>query len=148
MATLTANAATAQQPSISPDAAGEVYAVRGEIALAAALALNDVIEMVKLPADCVPVDFAIDTDDLDTSATPALAMAVGFTAGTNAEFRAAAAVGQAAGLVRMDSVLAPRIAPTAADRVVGLKVTTAPATGATTGTIGFTLQYRAARYGA
>jgi len=147
MATLTANAATAQQPSISPDAAGEVYAVRGEIALAAALALNDVIEMVKLPADCVPVDFIIDTDDLDSGATPALAMAVGFTAGTNAEFRAAA-VGQAAGLVRMDSVLAPRIAPTTADRVVGLKVTTAPATGATTGTIGFTLQYRAARYGA
>ena len=148
MATITASAASAQQPSISPDAAGEVYAVRGEIDLAAALALNDVIEMVKLPADCVPVDFAIDTDDLDTGVTPELAMAVGFTAGTNAEFRAAAAVGQAAGLVRMDSVLAPRIAPTTADRVVGLKVTTAPATGATTGTIGFTLFYRAARYGA
>ena len=148
MATLTATAASAQQPSITPDAAGEVYAVRGSIALAAALALNDVIEMVKLPADCVPVDFTIDTDDLDSDASPALALSVGFTAGTAAEFRAAAAVGQAAGVVRMDSVLAPRVAPTTADRTVGLKVTTAPATGATTGTIGFTLFYRAARYSA
>lgn len=146
--TLTAKAATAQQPSVTPDAAGEVYAVRGSIDLAAALGLGDVIEMVKLPAGCVPVDFIIDTDDLDSGGAPALAMSVGLTAGTVAELRAAGAVGQAAGLVRMDSVLAPRVAATNADRTVGLKVTTAPATGATSGTIGLTLLYRAAHYGA
>ena len=148
MATLTANAAKATQPSITPDGAGELYSVRGSVDLAAALALNDIIELVKLPPDCVPVDFIIDTDDLDSNGIPALAMSVGFTAGTVAEMRAAGAVGQSAGLVRADSVLPMRIAPSASgDRVVGLKVTTAPATGATTGTIGMTLFYRAARFG-
>ena len=147
MATLQSDAVKAARPSITPDGSGEVYSVRGKVDLAAALALNDVIELVKLPAGCVPVDFTSDIDDLDSNATPTLAMSIGFTAGTVAEFRAAGALGQSAGLVRMDSVLAPRVAPTEADRAVGMKVTTAPATGATSGTIGFTLFYRAANFG-
>lgn len=144
MAIHTANAATGQQPSITPDAAGEVYAARGSLTLPATLALNDIVELVKLPAGCVPVDFIIDTSALAASG---LAMSVGFTAGTAAEFRAAGAVGNAAGIVRMDSPLAPRIAPTEADRTVGVKVTTAGTTPAA-GVFGFTLLYRAASYGA
>lgn len=148
MTTLTAAAATVQQPSITPDGAGEIYAVRGEYSLAAALALNDIIEMVKLPVDCVPVDFIIDTDDFDSNGAPTLAMSVGFTAGTVAEFRAAAAVGQSAGIVRMDSTLVSRIAASETlERTVGLKVTTGPATGVAAGKIGLTLFYRAERYG-
>jgi hypothetical protein len=147
MGTLTSSAADVQQPGIEPGAAGELKCVRGFINLAVALALNDIVEMVKLPAKCVPVDFTIDTDDLDTNGTPLLQMSAGFTAGTSAEFRAAGAVGRAAEIVRMDSSLASRVVSANAERVVGLKVTAAPATGATTGVLGFTLFYRAARFG-
>lgn len=148
MATLTSNTAKNSRPAISGAGADDLIAVRGEYSLAAALALNDLIELVKLPAGHVPVDFVADTDDLDTGATPTLAMSFGFTAGTGDELRAAGAFGQAAGIQRADSVLPFRIAPTNADRIVGAKVTTAPATGATTGKIGFTLWYRRANYGA
>lgn len=145
MAILTATAASAQQPSITPDGAGELYSVRGSLTLPSTLALNDIVELVKLPADCVPCDFIIDTDSLAASG---LAMSVGFTAGTVAEMRVATAIANgAAAIVRNDSVLLPRIAPTGAERTVGVKVTTAGTTPAA-GIFGFTLRYRGARYGA
>jgi len=145
------------RPSISPEGAGKVFAVRGEYDLAAALILDDVIEMVKLPADCVPVDAILDTDDLDTNATPLITLDAGIMSGTpgdaniartvGTELFAASTVGQAGGVVRPSAVTAFRVAPASADRSVGILVKAAPATGAATGKIGFTLLYRAARAG-
>lgn len=144
MPTFTAPAASVQQPSVTPDGTGELYSVRGSLTLPSTLALNDIVEMVKLPADCVPVDFIVDSDALAAST---LAMSFGFTAGTVAELRVATAIGNAAGITRMDSLLASRVAPVATgDRVVGAKVTTAGTTPAA-GVLGFTLFYRAARFG-
>jgi hypothetical protein len=145
MSTYTATAASAQHPSITPDGAGEVYAVRGKLTLPATLALNDIVELVKLPPDCVPVDFTVDTDALAASG---LAMSFGFTAGTATEFRAAAAIGNIAGITRMDSNLVSRITPDSInERIVGAKVTTAGTTPAA-GIFGFTIYYRGARFGA
>ena len=47
----------------------EVISVRMAFALAAVLAAADVIEFGFLPADHVPVDYIIDTDDLDSGTT-------------------------------------------------------------------------------
>jgi hypothetical protein len=145
MTTYTATAASVQHPSITPDSAGEIYSVRGKLTLPSTLALNDIVELVKLPPDCVPVDFTIDTDALAASG---LAMSFGFTTGTVAELRAAAAIGNSAIITRMDSILVSRIAPDSInERIVGAKITTAGTTPAA-GILGFTIYYRGALYGA
>lgn len=137
-----------QSPSVEPDCLCDTVSIRGEVDIpVAGLLLGDILEMVKLPAGCIPVDFIVDSDDMDANGAPTLAMSVGFTAGTAAEFRAAGALAQAAGIQRMDSNLVSRIAADkSVERVVGLKVTTAAATAAA-GKVGFTLLYRAASFG-
>ncbi len=137
---------------------GDLVTVRYEYSLAAALVVNDIIEMGVLPADHVPVDFAVDCDDLDTNGVPTITLNCGVMSGTpgvadvartvGTEFLSASTVAQAGGVVRAATVGAFRVAPAATDRSVGFKVAAAPATGAATGKIGLTLYYRAARYGA
>jgi hypothetical protein len=52
----------------TPVAVGcEVVACRAEFVLSADLAVNDIIEMMQLPAGHVPVDLILDTDDLGTT---------------------------------------------------------------------------------
>lgn len=136
----------------------DVVAVRYKYSLAAALALNDRIEMGVLPADHVPVDFVVDCDDLDSNGAPTITLDCGIMSGTpgvadatrtvGTEFLSASTVAQAGGVVRAATVGAFRVAPASTDRSVGFLVKAAPATGATTGDIGITLYYRPARYGA
>ncbi len=136
----------------------DVVAVRYEYSLAAALVINDRIELGVLPADHVPVDFAVDCDDLDTNATPTITLDCGIMSGTpgvadvartvGTEFLSASTVAQAGGVVRAATVGAFRVAPATSDRSVGVLVKAAPATGAAAGKIGLTLYYRSARYGA
>lgn len=144
MGTLTSIQAGSNSPAISASQAGEVISVRGVINLSAALALNDILEMVKLPANHVIVDCVLDTDDLDTNGAPLISLTAGLTAGTVAELIGANTVGQAGGVARMDAVAGVRVAASSSDRVVGVKITTGPATGATTGQIGLTVSYKAA----
>jgi len=137
----------------------EILSVRMEYSLAAALALNDVIEMGLLPEDHVPVDWDVDTDDLDTNGAPAIAFDVGIlNAGKTAVSTAAADGGakwaaglttaQAGGLVRAAATAHKRVTPSPTSRrSVGLVIGTGPATGAATGKIALTLHYRAAKYG-
>jgi len=147
-------------PVLTPEGANDVVAVRAEYSLAAALVINDLIEMVVLPANCVPVDFILDADDLDTG-TPTITFDVDLLAGTpgdtvlanrtiaGAVIFAASTVAQAGGLVRPTLVTALRIAPDKAlDRSIGILVKAAPATGTTTGKIGLTMLYRPSINGA
>jgi len=138
------------RPAVDAAEAGEVKAVRGEYDLAAALVVNDIIELVKLPGDHVPVDCILDSDDLDTGGSPALVLDAGVVSAGGAanELIDNSTVGQAGGVARMDQAGGVRIAPAAGETVYGVKVGTAPATGATTGKIGLTLYYRSSRYGA
>ncbi len=144
-------------PMPSPDSA-DIVAVRMEYSLAAALALNDVIYMGDLPANCIPVDFLLDSDDVDTNATPLITLGVGIINATDNGLSAAAAdggagwllastIGQAGGLARPTTNVVTRLTNSETDRRVGVHVSAAPATGATTGKIGLTLMYRAANYG-
>lgn len=140
MATLKTDVITRNQPV--PTAVGnQVVPQRAAYALAAALALNDTIVMCKLPADHLPVDFILDTDDLDSGATPSITLNAGVT-GSLSCFLAGSTIGQAGGVVRADKTAGFRLTPSSVDREVIITVAAAPATGATTGTIGITMLTR------
>lgn len=141
MASLTGNAASSRRPANTVTGIGQVTLNQGDYALAAALAVNDTVELCKLPAQHIPVDFVLDTDDLDTGGSPAIVVEVGLydldqtTVVDRDAFILSSTVGQAGGMARMDNRAGFRIAPADVDRLVVLTVTTGPATGATTGTI-------------
>lgn len=143
---------TNNQPAPSADQNG-VIAVRAEYSLLTALALNDTIDFAKIPAGHIPVDVILDSDDVDTGGAPAAVFQVGLRAadGTTDDpdaFIKDSTVGQAGGVARANVVTAFRIGSHTADRNVYLTVSTAPATGATSGKIGVTVLYRPALKGA
>lgn len=138
-------------PIAYPDCAGDVVVNRYEIDLASAplkgvtLADGDILDIGIIPATSQVVDVVIDSDDLDTGASPALAFDVGVLSGApgttgtrtcGAEFFAASTVAQAGGVVRTALKTAFRVARVGTDASVGVKITAAAATQATSGKIG------------
>lgn len=142
-----------RKPVVFPSGS-EVVAVRFPISLAAAdLDANDIGRVGILPAGCVPVGLLVDSDDLDTG-TPAVVLSVGVLNAAETDLSTADAdggaawgtgltVAQAGGQVQVTSKALSRVTPTQTDRMIGLKVTTAPATKAP-GVVGVTLLYRTA----
>ena len=141
-------------PIAYPDCAGDVVVNRYEIDLAAlpltgkTLALNDVIDVGIIPATAQVVDVVIDADDLDTNASPALAFDVGVlsgapgTTGTRTcgnESFAATNVAQAGGVARMTKAAGFRVARAKTDTSLGVKITTAAGTQATSGKVGISV---------
>lgn len=139
---------TRNQPAKTTAQVG-VVAVRGEFDLSAALALDDTIDMVEVPAGHVPFDVILDADDLDTG-TPAITLSVGLrkadgTTDDPVTFITASTVAQAAvGMVRMTNKAGLRCVPAAVSRAVYVTVAAAPDTGTTSGKIGVTVLYRPA----
>jgi hypothetical protein len=147
--------AAEQNGSVSvayPDCAGDVVVNRYVIDLASAplkgvtLADGDILDIGLIPALSEVVDIVIDSDDLDSNGTPALAFDVGVLTGTPGttvntrscgnEFFAASTVAQAGGVVRTTKKEAFRVARANTDTSVGVKITAAAATQATSGKIG------------
>lgn len=106
-------------------------------------AAGDIIEMGALPAGMVPAAAPVlVADDADASATPTLTLDVGLMSGdylaaTNAngsartcgaEFFAASAIGQTGGVATSAVLAGMKLAPSASDRSVGLRVAAAAAT--------------------
>lgn len=132
----------------------EVVAVRFPISLVAAdLDVNDIGRVGILPAGCVPVGLLVDSDDLD-SGVAAVVLSVGVLNAAETDLSTAEAdggaawgtgltVAQSGGQVQVTSKALSRVTPTQTDRMIGLKVTTAPATKAP-GVVGVTLLYRTA----
>lgn len=148
MADLKAAAAESRRPSVTVTGVGQATVNHGVYALAAALAVNDTVALCKLPAGHVPVDFVLDTDELDTGAD-AIVLDIGIyeedlTVVDIDALIAASTIGQAGGVARMAAVAGRRLAPSNADRLVVATVSTGPGTGAATGTIQGTLISRAA----
>lgn len=107
-------------------------------ALTAALALNDVVRMVKVPRGATVLDVVLATTDLDTG-SPAIVLDVGD--GDDADrFVDGATIGQGGGVARMNNPAGARHAY-AADDTVDVLVATAPGTGATSGTITLSVLY-------
>jgi len=147
-----------QIPAVNAVQARQVYCVPFQVTLSSALALNDLIKLAELPNDCVPVDFVAFLSDLDTNGTPALVWDAGILNSdgddlvSNSKIVSGSTVGQAAGVQRMNASdcvfnYATWIADSECDgryknNIVAMKVTTAPATGAASGTIKGLLFYR------
>lgn len=128
-------------PPVIEDDSGLV-SVRAIIIPTAALAANDVMEGPILPADHVPVDVIVDSDDLDTNGAPTITLDCGMMSGTPGnndssrtvgnEFFAASAIAQTgftAGIARATKTAGMRIPPVGFDRSVGLKAAAGAATG-------------------
>lgn len=105
--------------------------------LAAALALNDVLQGPKLQAGSTIVDVILAAPKLDTNATPAITLDVG-TGDAPQYFIAASTVGQAGGIARASAATAQPLTLTK-DDTVDVTVHAAPGTGATTGTVTLTV---------
>ncbi len=131
-----------------PQTTDEIKCVRSIIALpTTALILNDVLDTVILPADCVPVDFEADFDDLDSNGTPTLGLDAGIITGrpgdttqsnrtVGTEFLSADTTARSGGVVRTARQAAFRVAAMPVDRSIGFRVQAAPATAVVqTGTL-------------
>lgn len=114
-------------------------AVTATQTIATALVVNDVIEMVKVPNLARVVEVVLISEDLDTGTTAAVVLAVGDGAVTN-RYISGSTIGQAGGVARMDQITAVDFAYSA-DDTIDVKVTTAPATGATGVKITLTVFY-------
>lgn len=154
MAVWNSKYATRELPVVYPKEAGDVVAQRFSYAVTASIAgtVNDIIEIAVLPAYCRVVDIILDTDDLDTGGSPAIALDVGIMSGAvgdggtrtvGAEFFSGATTAQAGGVVRPTLKTAFRVAPTSDHRSIGVKIATAAATGAA-GELALTVLYATA----
>ena len=112
--------------------------------LTAALGAGDTIKLCPIPGatDLVLDQWFLDVPDLDSNATPLIALQLGD--GTTADkFMAAGTVGQSAGKVnsRQNGVAGVLPLELIADAVLTVTVSTGPATGASTGSIRGFMEY-------
>lgn len=144
---------TGRKPAVTPSAT-DLIAVRATIDLLTSdLVLNDTGAVLVLPPGCVPVDVIVDMDDLDTGAA-ALVFQVGIVNAAQTDLSVAAADGGAnwGATAASNTASTQRIVfngkalvsvqPAQVERLVGLKVATAP-TAAAAGQVGVTMLYRA-----
>lgn len=115
-----------------------VYSVFGTYELAAALVINDVVQMVKVPLGARVLSVTLFTDDLDTNTTPAIVLDVGDD-GVTDRFIDGAICGQAGGMAFSLEGSYKNAAgfgyTYTANNTIDVLVQVAPATGAATGTI-------------
>jgi hypothetical protein len=142
-----ANVAGAR-PAVYPDEAGKVLVSDGTYEITAALNVDEqTIALCSLPAGCIPLDFTLIVDDLD-SGSAAIVVDGGGIASTEDSVDkimiSASTVAQAGGVAR--STLFPMVAPVETETLFGMHITTAAGTAAA-GTIRGILTYRAAEYG-
>lgn len=117
----------------------DTIVVQGTYALSAAFVVNDVVQMVKIPKNAVIDEVILGSDDLDTGGAPAIVLAVGD--GTTADrFITGSTVAQGGGFARLGVVAGMGYTYTA-DDTIDIKVTTAPHTGTTSGTVSLTVIY-------
>src|SRR5262249_4243576 len=121
------------------------------------LANGDTFFACFLPDQCIPVDWTLDVDDLDSNGTPTIAFDFGIltaaqtgvstaTADGGAKWASAATTAQAGGALRPTTVATWRPQSALANRAVGLVLSAGAATFQA-GKIGVTLTYRQAYQG-
>jgi hypothetical protein len=108
--------------------------------LAAALALNDVIQSPPLPKGAVVYDVMLAVTDLDTNGAPTITLDVGY-GGDPDYFIAASTVGQTGGVARAAAVTAAVPLALTVNDTIDVLVKAGPATGATTGTVTLVVHY-------
>jgi hypothetical protein len=123
---------------IQPRAGLGVQSVTGEYEIAAALVINDVIEMVKIPAGACILEVILVSDDLDT-AGPSIILDVG-DGSVSDRFIDGSTVGGTAGVDRLNEVDGLGYVYAAED-TIDIKVQVAPTTGAASGTLRLMVLY-------
>lgn len=108
------------------------FTVTSTYTLTAALVVDDVIQMVKVPAGATVLDVTLTADDIDTGGSPAIVLDVGDGADVD-RFIDGSTSGQAGGITRANTKNLPYTYT--ADDTIDVLVQVAPATGATSGTI-------------
>lgn len=136
--TYSSTAVASTVPARSPSSAG-LTAVKATYALTGALVVNDVIQMVKVPLGAVIYGVVLSVPDLDSAGSPAVILAVG-DGSDDDRFITGSTVGQAGGVAMLNAASGHGYTYTA-DDTVDVKVTTAPGTSATTGTITLTVVF-------
>lgn len=160
-ATTTNDFLTGRVPTVTPSNSSD-NTVRYKLPLLTTdLTLNNLGNIGILPAGCVPVSLLIDSDDLDSNASPTIAWSVGVSnaavvnniqgsGGTDisvlavdggAAWGTAQTVSQAGGQAQVLSKAMARVTPTTYDRYIMLKATAAAATPVA-GEVGLVLTYR------
>lgn len=140
MATLTVPTARAGTPARTAGLSGQPVTVYGEYSLAAALALNDVIQMVRVPAGARVTDLSLAATDLDTGGSPAITLSVG-DGGATARYISASTIGQAGGIANGISVATGFGYLYTAEDTIDVLVAAGPAIGATSGTVRLAVTY-------
>lgn len=111
--------------------------------VAAALVVNDVIQMVTVPANATILEIILAATDLDTDGTPAIVLDVGDGDDTD-RFIDGSTIGQGGGVDRLGTGVVGGVAAVgytyAAEDTIDVKVAVAPDAGAT-GTIDLTVLY-------
>jgi len=138
----------------SPHSAGELYVSSGEAYVDVSLAASDIIGLCVLPKGCVPVDFILKTDDLDTHSSTTITISVGIAkiarsdlyAGT--DFITTTSAAKAGGIARPNAgdEYLQNIKAKNVDRIIAAKVAVAAATKQA-GYIRGDLMFRAAESG-
>ena len=128
MATLLSIQVKNKLPVPSANAATDIIPIVGDYTLTGTEASGDELEMCPLPAGYVVTDIIVDTEDLGATVTADAGLMSGTVGDTatrtcGAQFMAAKALGTAA-IYRMDVTGGGRVAPTTADRGIGLALTT------------------------
>lgn len=148
MATIESNMSVSNAPIVTPNRAGEVIAQRGYVALTAAqVVVGNIVKLVKLPANCVPVDLVLDFDELDSNASPTTTATFGILNGdgdalaTSAGSLTTTQLG-AGGIHAASTAAFKRVSATTSDRYIAVILGGTVATAAA-GTLGATLSYRA-----
>jgi hypothetical protein len=134
-----------------PSEAGQLISNRytfqlGRNGIPNTLLANDIVDIGILPANCTIEDILIDTDDLDTNATPLISVDVGIMSGTPGDVVSARSLvaGQEAfladttartgGIARTTRQQILRVAPVGFDRSIGVRIVAVAATWAAAGT--------------
>lgn len=136
------------RPAVYPQEAGVIYTSDGSYEITVAQNVDEaVIALCILPIGCIPLDFTVAMDDLDSGA--GLVWDGGGIKSDESEVDqvmiSASTVGQSAGIAR--ATLFPVVTPADVETLFGVHITTVAA-GAQAGTIRGILTYRAGEYGA
>lgn len=137
--TYTSNYASSTYFAAGHGYGNDVKFATGSYAITAALVINDVIQMVKVPAGATVFDVLVVVPDLDSNGTPLVTLDVGY-GGDPDYWVAASTAGQAGGLFRATAATGVPLAFTTED-TIDILVKAAPATSATTGTLYLTAFY-------
>lgn len=149
MSYLQANPTLDRRPAVTSTQFGDLKVVSFEYALTAALALNDIIGLAKLPVGHMPVDCLINVPDLDSNGAPAIVLDAGFWKNDASQTVVDAdavvdgsTAGQAGGLITPNVGTFLTMTPPDEEYIFGLLTQVAPATGATSGTISGWFSFR------